>query len=373
MELVFEEDIFRSYIDKAKQENKLIFGYYCMSIPVELIDAGGVLPVRIRGVGASDTALADSIVSKYNCPFIRCTLNLALKGKFDYLNGLLITNNCDHCRRMFDVWSYKVIKDKENFFLGYISNPHKVSDNAKSWIADEYVLFKGKVEEFLGKKISNEQIKKSIKKYNEARQLLFKFHELRADKSPKVTGKEFYGVSIASTQMPINDFLQQASEMLERAQSRKPIETYQSRLLLAGSLIDSPAFFDMFEEYNSAVVSDELCFGLRGCDRMVDETGDPLKALSKFYYEECKCPKMMDQFSTRINGILEQVKKHDINGVVLQRIEFCDLHGTANALLKHKLEEEHHIPVLSIDKEYLPGDIARLKTRVEAFIERIER
>ena len=38
-----------------------------------------------------------------------------------------------------------------------------------------------------------------------------------------------------------------------------------------------------------------------------------------------------------------------------------------------KLEKDHHIPVLNIDKEYLPGDIARLKTRVEAFIERMER
>ncbi len=373
MELVFEEDIFRSYIDKAKEDKKLIFGYYCTSIPVEILEAGNALPVRIRGVGATDTALADSIVSKYNCPFIRCTLNLALQDKFDYLNGLLITNNCDHCRRMYDVWDAKVIKDKPNFFMGYISNPHKVSDNARKWIADEYKLFKGKVEEFLGMKISNEQIKESIKKHNEARRILYKMHELRSEKKPRITSKEFYGASIASTQMPIDEFNQQASEMLERAQSRTPIEKYRSRLLLAGSIIDSPAFFEMFEEYNSAIVSDELCFGLRSCDRLVDETGDPLKALSKFYYEECKCPKMMDQFPTRLNGILEQVKKHDINGVVLQRIEFCDLHGTANALLKHKLEEEHHVPVLSIDKEYLPGDIARLKTRVEAFIERIER
>ena len=67
------------------------------------------------------------------------------------------------------------------------------------------------------------------------------------------------------------------------------------------------------------------------------------------------------------------MKKHKINGVVLQRIEFCDLHGVANAMLKNMLEKEHHIPVLNIDKEYLPGDVARLKTRVEAFIERIER
>ncbi|MHA1786121.1 MAG: 2-hydroxyacyl-CoA dehydratase subunit D [Candidatus Helarchaeota archaeon] len=371
--LVFKEDIFQSYINQAQKDKKPIFGYYCTSIPLELLDSGGILPVRIRGVGATDTSLADSVVSKYNCPFIRCTLNLALQHKFDYLSGLLITNNCDHCRRMYDVWNYKIIEDKKKFFLGYISNPHKVSENARKWINDEYNMFKEKLEEFIGRKITNEQLRESIKKFNEARQVLFQLHELRAESKPRLTSKEFYGAAIAYSQMPVEEFIPQAAELLERAQSRAPIEKYQSRLMLIGSVLDSPAFYDIFEEYNSTVVSDELCFGLRNCDRLVDEKGDPLKTLSKFYYEECRCPKMMDQFHVRLEGILEQVKKHEITGVVLQRIEFCDLHGVANAMLKNKLEKEYNIPVLNIDKEYLPGDVARLKTRVEAFIERIER
>ncbi len=372
--LVIKEDLMTNYLEEAKQKYKHLFGYVCTSVPLELLDAAGIMPIRLRGIEALDTSLADSVVSKYNCPYIRCVLNIALEGKFDYLSGLVVTNNCDHARRQYDIWSYKVVKDRKDFFLGYISTPHKVSDHAKKWMRDEYELFKKKLEEFVGHKITEEQIKASIKKFNAARSILWKLQELRSEEKPRLTAKEFYSASIAYTQIPIEKFLEHASDLLESAQTRKPIEKYRSRLMLAGSVIDSSQFFDIFEEYNSNVAMDELCFGVRTCDRLIDETGDPLKALSKFYFEECKCPKMMDDtFQRRLVDIKQNVEKYKLDGVVLQRIEFCDLHGIANAMLKHKLEEDYKIPVLSIDKEYLSGDIARLKTRIEAFLERIER
>jgi benzoyl-CoA reductase/2-hydroxyglutaryl-CoA dehydratase subunit BcrC/BadD/HgdB len=52
--------------------------------------------------------------------------------------------------------------------------------------------------------------------------------------------------------------------------------------------------------------------------------------------------------------------------------KFCDLHGVDNVQLRLALEKED-IPVLLIEKEYgAKADIGRLKTRVQAFLERIE-
>jgi benzoyl-CoA reductase/2-hydroxyglutaryl-CoA dehydratase subunit BcrC/BadD/HgdB len=79
---------------------------------------------------------------------------------------------------------------------------------------------------------------------------------------------------------------------------------------------------------------------------------------------------MMDAHPTRLDFVKDQIAKAKVDGVILQRIEFCDIHGTDNMLFSHELEKES-IPILNIDREYLMSDVARFKTRVEAFIEQL--
>jgi len=54
----------------------------------------------------------------------------------------------------------------------------------------------------------------------------------------------------------------------------------------------------------------------------------------------------------------------------LQHIKFCDLHGVDNMLFERDLESEG-IPCLRIEREYGSFDTGRIKTRVDAFLERI--
>jgi len=56
---------------------------------------------------------------------------------------------------------------------------------------------------------------------------------------------------------------------------------------------------------------------------------------------------------------------------VLVHNKFCDVHGVDNVGLRIALENKG-IPVLQIEKEYgAVADIGRIKTRVQAFLERI--
>jgi hypothetical protein len=69
----------------------------------------------------------------------------------------------------------------------------------------------------------------------------------------------------------------------------------------------------------------------------------------------------------------EQVEHARVDGAILEHIKFCDLHGTDNALLKIDLERAG-IPVLQLERQYGPlGDAGRIRTRVQAFLERIRR
>ena len=101
------------YIEQWKKEKKKVLGYYCSYAPEELIYALDLLPFRIRGTTCADTVLADAILSRFNCSFVKATLNLALEEKYNFLDGLVTTNSCDHVRRMIDVWKMKEVRAKE--------------------------------------------------------------------------------------------------------------------------------------------------------------------------------------------------------------------------------------------------------------------
>jgi benzoyl-CoA reductase/2-hydroxyglutaryl-CoA dehydratase subunit BcrC/BadD/HgdB len=66
------------------------------------------------------------------------------------------------------------------------------------------------------------------------------------------------------------------------------------------------------------------------------------------------------------------VKNGKIDGVILQNIRFCDLHGSENGLFERDLEA-NGIPCMRLEREYGPlVETGRMKMRVDAFIERIQ-
>jgi benzoyl-CoA reductase/2-hydroxyglutaryl-CoA dehydratase subunit BcrC/BadD/HgdB len=82
---------------------------------------------------------------------------------------------------------------------------------------------------------------------------------------------------------------------------------------------------------------------------------------------------MYGHYSERLAFLKEQAERARVDGVILEQIKFCDLHGTDNALLKRDLEREN-IPALELERQYGPlADAGRVRTRVQAFLERIGR
>ena len=72
------------------------------------------------------------------------------------------------------------------------------------------------------------------------------------------------------------------------------------------------------------------------------------------------------------SGTQETAKGADVDGVILERIVFCDSHGVDAPMLAEELEKQG-TPTLVLEREYALSDVGRLKTRVEAFLERIAR
>ncbi|PKN53727.1 MAG: 2-hydroxyacyl-CoA dehydratase [Deltaproteobacteria bacterium HGW-Deltaproteobacteria-13] len=361
------------HVTEWKKNGKKVVGYTCSYVPDEIFHAAGILPFRIRGFGATDTTIGDTYFGPFICSLPKCMLQLAGEGKFNFLDGAIITPGCDSMRRLDECWR-KAGDDIEGaippFFFHY-GVPHKYSDYTIKWMTEETGRLIAAVEEHFNVKITGADLKKAIKLYNHSRELLDRFEALRTLDAPPFSGEEALAVILAGTTMPREEYNDLLTQFIARA-GKSPGIKDRVRLMLVGSANDDVGLVRVMEGEKAIVVADNLCFGSRFYSDRVEEEGDPVFELARRYLGHNDCPRMYGDYRRRLKILEEKVKNGKIDGVILQNIRFCDLHGSENGLFERDLEA-NGIPCMRLEREYGPlVETGRMKMRVDAFIERIQ-
>jgi len=62
------------------------------------------------------------------------------------------------------------------------------------------------------------------------------------------------------------------------------------------------------------------------------------------------------------------VRDFKVDGVILERLAFCDHWGFEQSTIENDLRESN-IPFLILDREYILSGVGQLRTRVQAFLE----
>jgi bzd-type benzoyl-CoA reductase N subunit len=353
------------HIEAWKRDGKKVVGFVCSYMPEEMLYALDILPYRITGKGVQDTSHADSYLTRVNCSFARACLELGFTGGYEFLDGAVWNNGCDHIRRCYDNWKAKIPFP----FMYMLPVPHKISPLGRQWYKEEVLRFKAALEDHFGVELDSEKLAEAVSTYNETRRLLRKLYDLRAGDAPPFTGAEVLTILSAGTSTPRAEYNRLLGELLEEGEPASGDAGV--RLLVAGSLMDDVDFIANVEDLGAIVVTDALCFGTKSFWNLVDESGDVFENLVDRYYEHPPCPRMTGAYPQRLAFLKEQVERANVRGVILQHIKFCDLHGTDNALLKRDLERDG-IPVMELERQYGPlADAGRIRTRVQAFLERI--
>lgn len=355
-----------SWIDSWKDKG-YILGYFCTHVPEEVIYAANILPVRIRATGCSETSLADAYLSSFNCSFVRCSLELALGKKYHFLDGIVSCNSCDHIRRGYDVWKHKVGIPYKHF----LQVPRIINDEALEALKHEIMGLKESLEEYFNIDISEEKLRESIRVYNSTRRLLKELYDMRKNGSPKISGSEFMSIITASTAIPKHQLQLLLNQLLNELVDREGRSNYRARLMIVGSFLDDPNYIQIIENLGGLVVADALCYGSRYFWDLTEEKGDSITNLAERYLKKVPCARMIGEHETRIQYVLDTVKEFDVDGVVFQRMKFCDFWGGECFMFRRELKEQG-IPFLELEREYVLSGVETMKTRVQAFLESIE-
>ncbi len=330
--------------------------------------AGGLLPFRMRGTGSTGTELSDAFFTSINCSFPRHTFNQALRGEYDFLDGLLCVSSCDHLRRIYDNWKRNIPTP----FLKIMSLPKKVGEPQVEWYREEIQLLKADLEEHFKLEISEQGLRAAIKQRNQTRRLQRQLYALRTRQHPPISGAETLAVMVAGSAMPAERYNGLLEQLLADLAHSNGTREYRARLMIVGSELDDPEYVDVIEEQGGLVVTDSICYGTRTMWVDVDETADdPIEALARYYIQERPtCPRMNGDQPRRAKFLTDMIEEFQVDGVIGERMMFCDFWCAEHYMNKLDLKEAG-VPFLQLDREYITSGKGQLRTRIQAFLETI--
>ncbi len=356
-------------VEKWKADGGKVVGYFCSTVPEELFTAAGMMGFRMRGTGSTSTECADACFTPINCSFPRHCFNQALEGEFEFLDALIVINSCDHIRRIYDNWIDQL---DEPEFVYIISLPRKTGERQVQFYRDDIVILKEKLEGHFDIEISDDDVRGAIELHNEVRRLQRELFEMRKIDRPPITGAEALRVMVAGTALPKADYKVLLEEVIEAVRGREGPGDHKARVLVTGSELDDPEFMEIIESQGALVVTDATCYGTRIMWRQVPEDDDPYRALAQYYvYDRPSCPRMHGDQVRRLDFVRGLAEEFRVDGVIGERMNFCDIWGVEHHMTGGDLKEEG-IPFTQLDREYVLAGKGQLQTRVQAFVETLK-
>ena len=367
--------------EELRAEGKRIVGYLSMHVPLELIEALGMVPFRITGDLREPVTEADRGLPAAFCPYMRSVLDLALKGRLGFLDGFAMAHPCDAQEK-----TVRVVASFVDFpFTHFLDVPSTVHGYAVDYFRDQVRDFARCLEAFAGREMSPEDLARAIALYNEQRALVRELYDLKRSRPPALSGVETLQVILAVQSLPVaegNDLLR---GVIAEAVARDPGEPDErTRVLVWGSVIDDPAYIEVIESSGADVVTDDLDEGTRPYLTDVSPDGDPFRALAERYLRGVPTARTfldagqgthkrdnLTDLEARYGYLRRHIEGWGVDGVILQSVRYCDPHGYELVDVMDYLEHLG-VPGIYVEHNYSEGALAPLRTRVEAFIETLE-
>lgn len=359
---------------ELKAAGKKIIGYLTAMGPVEILTAAGVVPFRLKGNVSEPITRGDAYMETIVCPFVRNVFDAAVKGKFDFLDGIVLPHQCDSIDRTSDVWAYTL----QLPYFHFLNVPHMTGDPSFSFMKEILRLFINSLETFTGTRITDEALSRAIHAHNENRQLIRGLYSLRKSDPPRISGSEMMKVLVAIMGLPVDESSALVAGVINEVTQGAPIGEKKRRIMLVGDQIDDIVLVDIIEGAGAWLVMDDISIGAKTHWADADESGDPVSAIAERILRKLKLPTLAgsgttyeESLTSRFGHLGAHIADFGVEGVILVVYKYCDPYGFEVPAMKSYLESKG-APVLYIEDDYSVSALGRTRTRIEAFLEMIE-
>ena len=343
-------------LSRYRDSGVKVIGYTCSYVPEELMISAGLQPYRATNIRADPSALTPSFI----CSFASATLENMIRHD-DLFSGFVVAHTCDPMWRLYDI-----LKKKTSKPLFLLRVPHNTKNELSlGFFKKELIRFKTFLEENFEVNIDDDAMFNSISLCNESRDLLKSIYMLNSNSKHKVKASDRFRVVLACMWMPKAEFNVKVKGLnFDNSKTLGDV-----RLHVNGTAIYEFSLIKIVEESGGFIASDDLCTGSRYFWNNVEESDDPISALSHRYLLRTPCPSQ-SPLEDRLDYINFMVREFQVQGVLTFAKRFCDPILYDSVHIRSMLSK-NDIPTMVIEYENPAQEIGRIKSRVEAFIESI--
>ncbi|MEJ8554788.1 double-cubane-cluster-containing anaerobic reductase [Tepidibacter sp. Z1-5] len=359
-------------IKKLKEDGNKIVGVYCAYTPKEIIMASGAIPVSLCGTGEEPIKDAEKHLPRNLCPLIKSSYGFSITDKcpYFYFSDLLVgETTCDGKKKM-----YELLAQIKPMHIMYLPQNYKTEDSTNSW-NKELTLLKDRLESEFEVEITEEKLKENIKLCNEERKLLKELYQLSSLCPPAIKGFDLIKVlEGTSFKLDKKEYVNELRDLIDKVKcdyedENNRISKDLKRILITGCPIGGVAekIIKTIEDNNGVVVCFENCGGAKSNENLVDETMEPMEALTKHYLNiPCSC---MTPNNDRLDLLSRLVDEYKVDGVIEVVLQACHTYNVETYNVKKFINNDKKIPYMALETDYSQTDIGQISTRIGAFIE----
>ena len=351
---------------KIKAGSKKIIGYLCSYAPEELIYAAGFHPMRLFS-SKSDIVLAEQHLQAYCCSLVRGVLEDSLSGRLDFLDGTVFPHTCDSIQRLSDIWR---MNGKYEFFADVVLPAKLNTQSARTYMKDVLTKFKKDLETAARREITNADLEGSIKKFNLIRKNLSKIYALQSQRPGIIKGADLYAIVKGSMVMDRDEVADLLPAIVANLEKIDVPQKSVKRIVVSGSICDSPDIYTAMEAAGGVIVGDDLCTGQRWFEGEILDDENPINAIATRLLDRIICPAKHFSPTARGENMVSLAKKNRADGVIFMLLKFCDPHAFDYPYLKEFLDKEG-IKNMLIEMDDQQQNSGQLATRFETFIHMI--
>lgn len=259
-------------------------------VPVELIEAAGARPFRLRGDPSRELVEADRFLGRGLDPAIRSVLAGLLQSDFAGLSGIVVGSDTEASRRLF--WLLREIRRVEPAIpvppVHLVDVMHMNQPAGLTYTAARLAEFRGVLSEWTGSEIRDGALAESIAEQDQLRVWLLRLSARRRGLRPTHRGSDFLLARLAAARL-----LSAESIPLVRALIEEPAtgDGATMRVVLTGSDHDELSVTRAIEDAGVRIVADDHPGGELGIDVLSSDSGaSGIQALAARYAADGMTP-----------------------------------------------------------------------------------
>ena len=306
----------------AKPGRKAV-GFMPVWAPRQLVHAAGMMPVGVVG-GGDDVEIikGDAYFQSYICHIPRSTIEMALNGSLDVLDGMIFPSICDVIRNLSGMWQM-LFSDRPAWYLDL---PQSFDDVGRDFFRRELGELRAALCELAGTAISDEALDAANRVFDENRRLVNAVYEGRREAPWLYPTSEVYLVMRAGYVLPVEAHNEMLERYLQLATESGRALMDNARVVVVGSFCEQPPLnlLRTIERAGCYVVDDDYLLGNRLVAGTVARAGDPLDALVDAFLDQAREAAFLYKPEDKGAELVARIEVSNAEGVLFCAPSFCD-------------------------------------------------